>query len=113
MFPRRLQRPKSSFFLLGPPWNGKITWARAELPKAHRIDLLEEARYQSYLADPRPTRTLRPADTRGRRAISDLPGLRRRILVYLGPQPLVTQDGIEVWPLAHFARALAEGTLWP
>lgn len=52
MFARRLDRPKSSFFLLGPRGTGKSTWALSEFPKAHRIDLLEESRYQNYLADP-------------------------------------------------------------
>jgi predicted AAA+ superfamily ATPase len=52
MFQRRLERPKSSFFLLGPRGTGKSTWVRAALPNAHFVDLLEEARYQAYLADP-------------------------------------------------------------
>jgi predicted AAA+ superfamily ATPase len=52
MFARRISRPNSSFFLLGPRGTGKSTWTRAQLPKAHVVDLLEEARYQSYLADP-------------------------------------------------------------
>ena len=52
MYKRRLDRPRSSFFLLGPRGTGKSTWARSEFPRAHRIDLLDEARYQSYLGDP-------------------------------------------------------------
>lgn len=49
---RRLVRPRASFFLLGPRGTGKSTWARAELPEAARIDLLDEALYQSLLAEP-------------------------------------------------------------
>jgi predicted AAA+ superfamily ATPase len=52
MYRRRLERPRTSFFLLGPRGTGKSTWARTEFPRAHHIDLLEEARYQTYLADP-------------------------------------------------------------
>jgi predicted AAA+ superfamily ATPase len=52
MLGRRLERPKGSFFLLGPRGTGKTTWARQAFPGAHRIDLLDEARYQRYLADP-------------------------------------------------------------
>ncbi len=49
----RLARPSSrSFFLLGVRGVGKSTWARRELAEAHRIDLLDEARYQDYLVDP-------------------------------------------------------------
>jgi len=36
---------------------------------------------------------------RGLRAIRPLPGLTRLLLVYTGPSPLRTEDGIDVWPL--------------
>jgi len=48
---RRLLRPPAqSFFLFGPRGAGKSTWVRHELPDAHRIDLLDQARYQGYLS---------------------------------------------------------------
>jgi predicted AAA+ superfamily ATPase len=49
----------------------------------------------------------------GLRAIGDLPGLVRRVLVYRGRQPLRTEDGIDVWPLETFLDAVAGGSLWP
>jgi predicted AAA+ superfamily ATPase len=49
-FPRLLRPPGQSFFLFGPRGAGKSTWVGHELPDAYRIDLLDEARYQSYLA---------------------------------------------------------------
>ena len=49
----------------------------------------------------------------GLKAIGDLPGLVRRILLYTGDRELRTPEGIEVWPLPKFLEALAEGTLWP
>ena len=48
---RILAAPRSSFFLFGPRGTGKTTWVRHEYPHAYRIDLLDEALYQSYLAD--------------------------------------------------------------
>ena len=49
---RRITRlPKQSFFLFGPRGVGKSTWARSELPEAHRFDLLDEGLYQSLLAE--------------------------------------------------------------
>jgi predicted AAA+ superfamily ATPase len=36
---------------LGPRGAGKSTWLRGVFPAAHRIDLLDEALYQSYLGD--------------------------------------------------------------
>jgi hypothetical protein len=49
----------------------------------------------------------------GLKAVVDLPGVVRRILVYTGNRELRMPDGIEVWPLPKFLAALAEGTLWP
>jgi predicted AAA+ superfamily ATPase len=50
-FPRILTAPKGSFFLFGPRGTGKSTWLRATFPHAHTVDLLDEALYQSFLAD--------------------------------------------------------------
>jgi predicted AAA+ superfamily ATPase len=49
----RLNRlPSRSFFLFGLRGVGKSTWIREQLPEAHRFDLLDEALYQGFLADP-------------------------------------------------------------
>jgi hypothetical protein len=52
-------------------------------------------------------------DLAGLKAIDRLPGLRRRILLYLGTRRLRTDDGIDIWPLATWLEALATGRLWP
>lgn len=49
----------------------------------------------------------------GLRAVADLPRLVRRVLVYLGDRRLKTDEGIDVWPLQVFLRAVAEDRLWP
>ena len=51
-YPRLFRAPRQSFFLLGVRGVGKSTWARQQFPDAPVIDLLDEARYQDYLADP-------------------------------------------------------------
>lgn len=51
-YPRLISTPGQSFFLLGLRGVGKSTWARWQFPDALHIDLLDEARYQDYLADP-------------------------------------------------------------
>jgi predicted AAA+ superfamily ATPase len=51
LYRRLLAPPKGSFFLFGPRGVGKSTWLRGTFPRAHWIDLLDEALYQSYLAD--------------------------------------------------------------
>ncbi len=49
---------------------------------------------------------------KGLRAIADLKGLQRRVVVYPTGPVLRTKDGIEVMPFERFAEQLAENTLW-
>jgi len=51
MYPRLLGTLRSSFLLLGPRGTGKSTWVTERFPDARTIDLLEEGRFQRYLAD--------------------------------------------------------------
>ena len=51
-YPRLIRPPGQSFFLLGVRGVGKSTWARQQFPDVPHIDLLDEGRYQDYLADP-------------------------------------------------------------
>jgi len=48
---------------------------------------------------------------KGLRAVSSLKGLQRRIIVYPQGSILRTQDGIDVFPLNHFADLLANDAL--
>jgi len=48
---RLLTPPARSFFLFGMRGVGKSTWAAQRFPNAHRVDLLNEALFQAYLAD--------------------------------------------------------------
>jgi predicted AAA+ superfamily ATPase len=51
-YPRTLSPSKGSFFLYGVRGVGKSWWARRSFPDAHHVDLLDEARYQTLLANP-------------------------------------------------------------
>jgi predicted AAA+ superfamily ATPase len=53
LYPRLLTPPKQSFFLFGMRGSGKSTWAQRMFRDVHRLDLLDEGLYQSYLRDPR------------------------------------------------------------
>lgn len=48
---------------------------------------------------------------KGLRAVSQLEGLKRRIIVYPGGSVLRTEDGIEVLPFQQFAALLADDSL--
>ncbi len=48
----------------------------------------------------------------GLRAVAELPGMVRRVLVYGGRRSFRTQDGIDVWSVERLHRALAEDTFW-
>ena len=49
----------------------------------------------------------------GLRALADLDGLCRRIIVYTDGPELRTEDGIEVLPFPTFSNLLADDDLWP
>ena len=49
----------------------------------------------------------------GLKAIGELPKVVRRAIVYTGREPLRTEEGIDVWPVATFLNRLENGSLWP
>lgn len=52
MYKRIARLPRRSFFLFGVRGVGKSFWARATLPEALRLDLLDESLFQDLLAEP-------------------------------------------------------------
>jgi predicted AAA+ superfamily ATPase len=87
-------------------------WAPAEAAQTEVDFLLRRGR--EWLAiDAKSGTRVGPDELRGLRAISDLKGLVRRVLVNRGSSTLKTADGIEVWPIDRFHAALAGATLWP
>ena len=52
---------------------------------------------------------LAPRDFAGPRAIAELKGVRRRIVVFLGECTYDTEGGIEALPAGEFAKELASG----
>lgn len=47
----------------------------------------------------------------GLRAIADLAGLKRRVLVHMGDRAFNTPEGIEALPVMQFAHEVLSGTL--
>jgi predicted AAA+ superfamily ATPase len=56
--------------------------------------------------------TFRDAWCKGLRAVAQLEGLQRRIVVYPDGPVMKTQDGIDAMPFRRFAEELASDTFW-
>ncbi|MGH7804747.1 MAG: ATP-binding protein, partial [Candidatus Binatia bacterium] len=75
------------------------------------VDFLLRLGKDLVAIEAKASRRFRDDHLRGLRAISDLPRVKRRMLVYLGPDRLRTPDGIEVVPALDFAGLLASGRI--
>ena len=87
-------------------------WAPAQARQTEVDFLLRRGRDSLALEIKAQSRFSTP-QLSGLRAITDLPRLVRRVLVYLGDRRLKTEDGIEVWPLEALLTAIAGNSLWP
>lgn len=87
-------------------------WAPAEAAKTE-VDFVLRRGKEWIAIEAKAGERVGPDDLRGLRAVAELPKLVRRILVHRGPRALKTEEGIEVWPIERFHRALAEDGLWP
>jgi uncharacterized protein len=87
-------------------------WAPAQARETE-VDFLLRRGREHVAVEVKAQRRFSTRQVSGLRAIADLPGLSRRILVSLGDQPLRTDEGIDVLPLDMFVTQVAEGTLWP
>jgi hypothetical protein len=54
---------------------------------------------------------VRRHDFKGLKAIADLKGIRRRLVVFLGERPFRTEDGIEALPIPDFLQELEGKTI--
>lgn len=86
-------------------------WAAAE--SAAEVDFML-TRDREYLAiEVKAAERYNTAMLKGLRAVTDLGGLTRRILVYRGRRSFRTEDGIDVWGLDTLHEALRNDQLWP
>jgi len=86
-------------------------WSPTESHKTE-VDFLLR-RGKEYLAlEVKATKNIASAHLSGLRAISDLTGLRRRVLIYLGSRRLKSEDGVDILPVDQFVEELARNRLW-
>lgn len=95
---------------LPDPFDGLSYWAPAE--GGIEVDFIVKTGRRFVAIEAKAKTSLAPADFKGLRAIRDLSGLSRRILVYEGPRPQRTADGIDVLPVRSFIESLTAGSLW-
>jgi predicted AAA+ superfamily ATPase len=79
-------------------------WSPAEAQRTE-VDFVVRRGKEITAIEVKAATRLRNEDLRGLEAISALPGLERRVLVYLGRERL-QREGIEVLPFAEFAATL-------
>ncbi len=87
-------------------------WAPAESAKLE-VDFVLRRGAELCALEVKAARRIHSGDMAGLRAIADLPGMRRRILLHRGDRPTRTEDGIDAWPIETFLEALREDRLWP
>ncbi len=84
-------------------------WAPAQ--GGTEVDFLMR-RGKSFVAiEVKATATLAPRHFAGLRAIGDLVGIERRVLVHLGERAFDTPEGIEALPVMQFAQEVLTGKL--
>ena len=86
-------------------------WAATE--SSAEVDFVLARDRQHLVIEVKAAERYNTAMLRGLRAVDEMPGLVRRILVYRGQRVFKTEEGIEVWPLEHLHQALSTRTLWP
>ena len=86
-------------------------WAAAE--SAAEVDFVLTRDREHLAIEVKAAERYNTAMLKGLRALADLDGLARRILVHRGRRTFRTEDGIEVWPLEYLHQTLQTGQLWP
>ncbi|MBI3844907.1 MAG: ATP-binding protein [Planctomycetes bacterium] len=91
-------------------WDEIYYWSPGEA-KLTEVDFLVVRGTEKMAIEVKSATRPKEEHFRGLRAIGDLKGLKRRLLVYLGDAVLRTEDGIDAWPFETFAEKLANGKL--
>ena len=86
-------------------------WAAAE--SAAEVDFVLTRDGDHLAIEVKASERYNTAMLKGLRALADVDGLTRRILVYRGRRTFKTEDGIDIWPLEDLHQALQADQLWP
>ncbi len=82
-------------------------WSSSEAKKTE-VDFLLKRGGDLIAIEVKAKTQVSPQDYRGLKAISKLPAVKRRIVVYLGQTIRKTEQGVEIWPFDFFCKNLKE-----
>lgn len=85
-------------------------WAATE--SSIEVDFVMRRGHQHAAIEVKAAERYNTSFVKGLRAIANLPGLTRRIVVCRGSRAFRTEDGIEIWPIDTFHQALADDRIW-
>jgi predicted AAA+ superfamily ATPase len=89
---------------LGVGHDGLFYWAPTE--GGTEVDFLIKRGKEFTAVEVKAKETLSSHDFKGLKAIAELKGLRRRLVVFLGERPFRTEDGIDAMPIRSFLDEL-------
>lgn len=92
---------------LGLRYDALFYWAPAQ--GQTEVDFLLQRQKEFVAIEVKAKKTLATRDFAGLKAIGELAGVRRRIVVHLGERPFATAEGIEALPVAEFVQDLHAG----
>ncbi len=87
-------------------------WAPAQAAQTE-VDFLLRREDQYLAIEVKASENYSTTHLKGLRAIAELPGIIRRILIYQGRRSFRSSDGIDVWTIQRFHEALKNNQLWP
>jgi len=94
---------------LGLRHDGLFYWAPTE--GSTEVDFLIQRGKEFTAIEVKAKDSLASRDFNGLKAIAELKGIRRRLVVFLGERPFRTEDGIEAIPVRSFLDELEGKTI--
>jgi len=86
-------------------------WA-SPAPSNVEVDFVLQRGEEIVAVEVKSKHTLARRDLRGLKAVEDLPGVVRRVVVYLGERHMATEDGIEFLPIRDFLDVVESSSLF-
>lgn len=93
-------------------WHEIYYWSSGR-GRGVEVDFLLERSGELLALEVKSASSFSRSQLKGMKAIGELPGVVRRVIVYSGQEELLVADGVLVWPVHRFLEALESDTLWP